>query len=255
MDNLGPSAAWGLLIGVSLLVGALVAATTKLPAAVAATITAFGGGVLLAAVALELIPEADAQVGESGTALGLVAGMLIYVGADAWLTRNEVTKAARRSGHAAAAGRSVVLHPNHAESARGESIAVGMFVDGVPESIALGLTIAEANLGTALLAGILIGNVVEAYGAAQPIIVGGHSARFAVTLMAVIGLSLFLATVLGATLLSGASSSVIGTTQAVAAGAVLAVIVVSIVPYAFNEVNSFVACAAVAGFVCGYLLS
>jgi ZIP family zinc transporter len=73
--------------------------------------------------------------------------------------------------------------------------------------------------------------------------------------MAAIGLSLLLATVVGATVLSGASPSVIGTTQAVAAGAVLAVIVVSIVPYAFDEVNSLVACAAVAGFVCGYLLS
>lgn len=73
--------------------------------------------------------------------------------------------------------------------------------------------------------------------------------------MAGIGLSLLLATVAGGTLLSGASSSVIGTTQAVSAGAVLAVIVVSIVPYAFDEVNSLVACAAVAGFVCGYLVS
>jgi ZIP family zinc transporter len=255
MDDLAASAVWGLLIGATLVGGALVAIATRLPERVAATVAAFGGGVLLAAVALELVPEADAQVGASGTALGLVAGMLIYVGADTWLTRDEVTKAARRSGHAAAAGRSMSLHPDHSQSARGESIAAGMVIDGVPESIALGLTIAEGRLSTALLAGIIIGNAVEAYGAAQPIIAGGHSARFAIVLMAGIGLSLFLATVLGATMLSGASSSVIGTTQAVAAGAVLAVIVVSIVPYAFDEVNSIVACAAVGGFVCGYLLS
>lgn len=255
MDNLGPSAAWGLLIGASLVAGAVVASATRLPERVAATITAFGGGVLLAAVALELVPEADTQVGASGTAIGLLAGMLVYVAADSWLTRDQVVKAARRSGHAAAAGRAMALHPNNAEAARGESIAAGMFVDGVPESIALGLTVAEGSLGTALLVGILIGNVVEAYGAAQPIVAGGHSARFALALMTTIGLSLVLATVLGGTLLSGASAAVMGTTRAVAAGAVLAVIVVSIVPYAFEEVNSLVACAAVAGFVSGYLLS
>ena len=246
---------WGLLIGASLVAGAFVATATRLPERAAATITAFGGGVLLAAVALELVPEAHAQVGESGTALGLLTGMLVYVGADAWLTRDEVVKAARRSSHAAAGGRAMTLHPNHSQAARGESIAAGMFVDGVPESIALGLTIADGHLGTALLAGILIGNVVEAYGATQPIVAGGHSARFALALMAGIGLSLLLATVAGGTLLSAASNSVIGTTQAVAAGAVLAVIVVSIIPYAFNEVNGLVACAAVGGFVCGYLLS
>ena len=78
---------------------------------------------------------------------------------------------------------------------------------------------------------------------------------FAIALMVGIGLSLVLATVLGATLLSGLSPSLVGTIQAVAAGAVLAVILVSIVPHAFDEVNSLVACAAVAGFVCGYLLS
>lgn len=54
------------------------------------------------------------------------------------------------------------------ETRRGESIAVGLFIDGVPESIALGLTIAEGELGAALLAGILVGNIVESYGSAQP---------------------------------------------------------------------------------------
>lgn len=254
MDNLAASTMWGLLIGASLVAGGFVASATRLPERRAAMITAFGAGLLLAAVALELVPEADAQAGTWWTAIGLFAGMLIYVAADAWLTRDDVMKAARRSGHAAASGRSMALHPNHSEAARGESMAAGLFVDGVPESIALGLTIADGSVGAALLAGILIGNLAEAYGAAQPIIAGGHSARFAIAMLAGIGLSLFLATVLGATVLSEASSTLIGTTQAVAAGAVLAVITVSIIPHAFDEVDSLVACAAVAGFVCGYVL-
>lgn len=242
------------MIGASLVAGALVASATRLPERLAAIITAFGGGVLFAAVALELVPDADAQAGTRWTAIGLLAGMLMYVAADAWLTLDEVARAARRSGHAAAAGRSMSLHPKHSEAARGESIAAGLFLDGVPESIAVGLTIAEGSLGLALLAGVLIGNFVESYGAAQPIVAAGRSSRFAVALLAGIGLCMLLATVLGATVLSGASPSVIGTTQAVAAGAVLAVISVSIIPHAFDEVSSLVACAAVAGFVCGYVL-
>jgi hypothetical protein len=50
--NLGASALWGLAIGSSLVVGAVVAARTSLPPAVAELVTAFGGGVLLAAIAL-----------------------------------------------------------------------------------------------------------------------------------------------------------------------------------------------------------
>ena len=254
MENLGESLGWGLAVGGSLLVGAVAAALLHLPKRVAATLTAFGGGILFSAIALELVPEADREAGTALTALGLLAGTLIYVGADWWLGRDEEMMAMRRSGHAAAAGAPMDMPDSRAETSRGESIAVGIFVDGVPESLALGLTIAEGEIGLALLAGVLIGNVVEAYGAAQPIIAGGRSARFAVTLLAAIGLSLALATVLGGTALADASPELVGTAQAVAAGAVLAVIAIAIVPHAFTEVNRAVATATTAGFIAGYLL-
>ncbi len=235
--------------------GAVAAALFQLPARVAATLTAFGGGILFSAVALELVPEADAEAGTALTALGLIAGTLVYVAADWWLGRDADMMAMRRSGHAAAAGRQMEMPSASSEAARGESIVVGLFVDGVPESLALGLTIAEGEIGLALLAGILVGNVVEAYGAAQPIVAGGHTRRFAVGLLAVIGLALACATVLGGTVLADASGELVGTSQAVAAGAVLAVISIAIVPHAFDEVNRAVASATVAGFVVGYLFS
>ncbi len=255
MGNLGASLGWGLAVGGSLVAGALVAALFRLPERVAATLTAFGGGILFSAIALELVPEADREAGPALTALGLLAGTLVYVGADWWLGRDADAMAVRRSGHAAAAGRQMEMPPSHAEAARGESIAAGIFVDGVPESVALGLTIAEGEIGVALLAGILIGNVVEAYGAAQPIITGGHTRRFAITLLTGIGVTLAFATVVGGTVLADASAELVGTAQAVAAGAVLAVISIAILPHAFSAVNRAVAFATVAGFIAGYLLS
>jgi zinc transporter, ZIP family len=253
MENIGGSLGWGLVIGGSLVLGAVSAAILRLPGRVAATLTAFGGGVLLAAIALELVPEADREAGAALTAAGLLAGTLVYVGADWWLGRDPKMMEMRRSGHAAAAGQPMTMRSS--EAMRGESIAVGLFVDGVPESIALGLTIAEGEIGVALLAGVLIGNVVEAYGAAQPIIAGGHTKRFAVTLLTAIGFALAFATVLGGTVLADASGELVGTAQALAGGAVLAVVSIAIVPHAFSEVNRLVASATVAGFIAGYLLS
>jgi ZIP family zinc transporter len=255
MENLGASLTWGLVIGASLLAGAVAAAAVQLPDRVAAALTAFGGGVLLAAIALELVPEADHQAGVALTAAGLLAGTVIYVAADSWLTRDEGMEEVRRSGHAAAAGRTMSVSSTDAETARGESIAAGIFVDGVPESVALGLTVAEGTVGVALLAGILIGNVVEAYGAAQPIIAGGRTRRFAITLLGAIGVALAFATMLGGTLLADASAELIGTAQALAAGAVLAVVSIAIIPHAFSQVSSLVASATVLGFIAGYLLS
>jgi ZIP family zinc transporter len=255
MANLAASAGWGLVVGGSLFAGAWAAVLLRLPASVAATLTAFGGGILFAAVALELVPEADDGAGGALTACGLLTGTLIYVGADAWLNREPRMRAMRRSGHAAAAGRPMAMPAGHAEAARGESIAAGIFVDGVPESIALGLTIAQGELGVALLAGVLLGNVVESYGAAQPILAGGHSRAFALRLLGGIGIALAGATIIGGTVLADASPAIVGTAQAIAAGAVLAVVSIAIVPHAFSEVSSRVAVATVLGFITGYLLS
>ena len=278
MENLGPAAGWGLVVAASLLAGALAAVMLRLPERIAAIATSFGGGILLAAVALELVPEADESAGAALTAAGMLAGTLLYVAADAWLSRDPTMRAQRRMGHAAAAGRpmsEMAEAPargksaapggsaargapdarNHSEAARGESIAAGIFVDGVPESLALGLTVAEGGIGVALLAGVLLGNVVEAYGAAQPILAGGHTRRFALGLLGGIGILLAGATALGGTVLADAADELIGTAQAIAAGAVVAVVSIAIVPHAFDEVSRTVATATVAGFIAGYLLA
>jgi ZIP family zinc transporter len=255
VTDLGASLGWGLVVGASLLAGAVAAALLKLPPRIAAVVTSFGGGLLFSAIAFELVPEADERAGTVVTVAGLVAGTLVFVGADGWLTRDDEMEAMRRAGQAAAAGRPMAMPSDAGEAARGESIAAGLVVDGVPESIALGLTVAEGSIGVALLVGIVVGNVVEAYGAAQPIVASGRTRRFAIALLGGIGLALAAATVLGGTVLVDASDSLVGGAQAVAAGAILAVISISIVPHAFEEVSRLVATATVVGFAAGYVLS
>jgi ZIP family zinc transporter len=276
-------AGWALLVTASLTIGAVAAAWVRLPETVAAVVTSFGGGILLAAVAFELVPEADTRAGAAWTAAGLLLGAVGYVVADAWLSRDERMEMTRRSGHAAAAGQpmmlsmfpepagrdrsppqsmSTAISPSAATTAalargqvaRGEAIASGIVVDGLPESLALGLMVAGGELGLALLVAVVIGNLTEAYGAAQPILAGGRSKRFAVGLLCGIGV------VLGLTTLVGGSAglmdqTLIGAAQAVAAGAVIAVLSISIIPYTFEQVSSRVALATVLGFCAGYLLS
>jgi ZIP family zinc transporter len=250
------AASWALLVAASLTLGAVAAVRLRLSERIAAVVTAFGGGILLSALARELVPEADARAGPWWTAAGVLAGAGIYVGVDAWLARDERLRTMRRSVHAAAAGRPISAATQHtAEASRGESIAAGIVADGVPESLALGLMAAEGGAGVALLVAVVVGNLTEAYGAAQPIIAGGHSRRFALTLLTGIGLALGATTVLGGTVVAAAGSTFIGVAQAVAAGAILAVLSISILPYAFDEASRRVALAAALGFTVGYLLS
>jgi hypothetical protein len=60
-----------------LVAGALVAVALRLPERIAAVVTSFGGGLLVAAIAFELVPEADERAGAAVTALGLLAGTLV----------------------------------------------------------------------------------------------------------------------------------------------------------------------------------
>lgn len=242
----------GLLVTASLVCGALGAARLRLPPRIAALITAFGGGILLAAVALELLPAADAAAGRVLTAIGLIAGAALYLSADAWLTREDSVAKMRRSGHAAASGEP--MHLDSGAIARGQAIAAGIVVDGIPESLALGLTVMEGGGGLALLVAVVLGNLTESYGAAQPLLAGGRSGRFTIGLLSGIGLALGVVTVLGGTVGAAAPAEVIGTAQAVAGGAVLAVLSISIIPYAFEEVRRDVAIAVTLGVVAGYLL-
>jgi zinc transporter, ZIP family len=250
--SIGPLSLLASTVAASLLVGAIVASRTTLPPRVAAIVTAFGGGILVASVALELIPDADEGAGPTLTAIGIAIGTIIYISADAFLTREQSPREMRRSGHAAAAGQAMSMTRD--EASRGESIAVGIFIDGVPESLALGLTTAQGALGRALLVGVLIGNVVESYGAAQPIVMSGRSRAFAIGLLGAIGIALALAVIAGGTVFADASSEFIGVAEAIAAGAVLAVVSISVVPYAFENVDQLAAAGIVAGFILGYLL-
>jgi ZIP family zinc transporter len=242
------------LVTGSLVLGAVAAATLRLPARVAAGLTAFGGGILLAAVALELLPAAHVSAGPALTAAGLVAGAAVFLVADHLLSRDSEMAMTRRSGHAAAAGAPMPMSGDPSAVLRGEAIAAGIVVDGIPESMALGLAVVAGDGGLALLAAVVLGNLTEAYGSAQPLLAGGRSRRFAMGVIAVIGVVLGGMTVLGGTLVVAAPPVVIGTAQAVAAGAVVAVLTISVIPYAFREVDRAAAVAVTLGLVTGYLL-
>lgn len=235
----------------SLVAGAALAGLVDVPDEIGAAVAAFGGGVLIAAVGLEVVPEAEELTGRAGTTAGIVAGALIFIGADWLLTREESQREFRRKMHASAARR---LERSSGGTARGESIALGIFIDGVPETAALGITIADGKIGMALLAGIVFSNLSESYGASAFMIHGGRSRPAAVALFAGIGAALLAALVVGAEALDAVPDGPIGIGVAVAAGAVLATVSISIIPNAFLEVSRFAAFAIVLGFVAGYLL-
>src|SRR3954447_8823899 len=143
---------WGLIGGSALVLGALVAWFARVSRDVVATVMAFGAGVLISAVAFDLMQEAEASGGLPATAAGFLAGALIYLGANAVLDR--------RGAHMRK--RSDRQPTEQQQAGSGMAIAVGALLDGIPESIVLGLgLIGGGSVSSTVLAAVFISNVPE----------------------------------------------------------------------------------------------
>jgi ZIP family zinc transporter len=127
---MGEAFVWGLVGGSSLVIGGVVALRVAITRRLLGLIMAFGAGVLISAVAYELVHEAfETSAGDGGIALGLLAGSAVFFTAEVLIDRLGGGEPPSGSGgHAAQAGRALVL---------------GIVLDGIPESLVLGLTVFE----------------------------------------------------------------------------------------------------------------
>jgi len=161
---------WGLLAGGALVVGAAIAWFVRVPQRVVASIMAFGAGVLISALAFDLVDEAESTGGLTATALGFLAGAGAYVVANVALARHG---AAHRK-------RSQDQQPSEDQhGGSGAAIAVGALLDGVPESVVLGLSLLSGNgVGVSVLAAIFISNLPEGLSSAAGMKRAGRSAVY-----------------------------------------------------------------------------
>ena len=158
---------WGLVGGAALVLGAAVAWWVRVPQKVIAGVMAFGAGVLISALAFELVDEAVRQGGAVATAGGFLAGAVVYVGANTALDRRGARHRKRSAGR----------QPSEDEqSGSGAAIAVGALLDGIPESVVLGLTLlGGGGVSPAVLAAIFISNVPEGLSSAAGMKQAGRS--------------------------------------------------------------------------------
>lgn len=121
MPESAQAGGWGLLAGSALLVGAAVGYLARIPRDLVASVMGFGAGVLLSAVAFELIAEADDRAGFTPT----VVGAVVYTGLNIVLARHGARHRKRSGGQQPS---------EHQQSGSGTAIALGALLDGIPES-------------------------------------------------------------------------------------------------------------------------
>jgi len=232
---------WGLVAGGALVLGAAVAWWVRVPPKIIAGVMAFGAGVLIAALAFELVDEAVRQGGATATAIGFLAGAIVYVAANAALERHGA-RHRKRSGD---------QQPSEDEqSGSGAAIAIGALLDGIPESVVLGLSLlGGGGVSPAVLVAIFISNVPEGLSSAAGMKQGGRSARYVFGVWGGIAVLSGLAASVGYLALDGVSPSIIAVITAVAAGAILAMLADTMIPEAFEKAHVLTGLITAVGFL------
>lgn len=237
---------WGLLAGGALVVGALVAWFVHVPQKVVAGIMAFGAGVLISALAFDLVDEAETTGGLVPTIAGFLGGAAVYVAANVALARRGA-RHRKRSGE---------QQPSEDEQeGSGAAIAIGALLDGIPESVVLGLSLlGGGGVGVPVLAAIFISNLPEGLSSAAGMKSNGRSARYIFGVWVGIAVASGLAGLLGVLLLDGAAPETIAVITAVAAGAILAMVADTMIPEAFERTHLYAGLLATLGFIAAFTI-
>ena len=241
------AALWGLLAGGALVVGAAIAWFVRVPPRVVAGVMAFGGGVLISALSFELMDEAYRRGGLLSTGLGFVAGAAVFTAAS-WLLSHRGARHRKRSGE---------QQPSEDEqSGSGLAIAVGALLDGVPESIVIGLSMLKGGaVSVVAVVAIFLSNVPEGLSSAAGMKKAGRPATYVFGIWIAIALASGLASWIGYALFRDFSEEVVAATTAVAAGAILAMLADTMIPEAFEQAHDLAGLITVLGFLAAFVLS
>lgn len=233
---------WGALAASSLLIGALLALARPWPRRRVGLVLAFGAGALISAVSFELAEEGIRIGSLKATAAGLGVGAIAYFGLDGAITR-------RFSAGHGRAGRTGGSDP-------GTSLALGAFLDGIPEQLVLGIGLAAGEgVSVGLLVAIFVSNLPEAIGSASEMRGAGSGRSVVLGLWAAVAGVCALASVAGYGLSDAVSGEARAAIDGFAAGALLVMLIDSMIPDATADAGRVAGLVTTLGFAVATALS
>jgi ZIP family zinc transporter len=239
---MGAAFGWGTLAASSLVIGAVLALVFRISLRVIGLIMGFGVGVLISAVAFDLVQEAfDKSSGHGWVAGGLFAGCLVFFGGDWLIGRLGGSQRKDPSGEQ--------------EGGSSLSIVLGSVLDGIPESMVIGLTIFEGGaVGAAYLAAVFISNLPESISSTAGLATSGWKKSRILWMWIAIALISGLASLAGYGLFQNSSPDTVAFVLAFAGGAILTMLAETMAPEAYEHGGKLVGVATTLGFAVAFTI-
>ena len=226
---------WGAIAASSLILGALLALARTWRTGLIGFVLAFGAGALISSVAFELAEEGLRIGSPMSVAIGIAVGAMAFFVAD-----RAVDKLGGRGGGASS----------------GLPLAVGALLDGIPEQAVLGIGLAGGKgVSIALLIAIFVSNLPESVGSASDMRSSGKSKQIVIGMWTAVSVVCALSTLGGYAIADVASGELKAGIDAFAAGALLVMLVDSMIPEAKDKAGNTAGLATVLGFAVAAALS
>jgi zinc transporter, ZIP family len=256
---MGEAFVFGAIASSALVLGALAGVRIRLPKRVLAAMLSFAAGALITALTFEMFEDSYEKGGIWRAALGLAVGAIVFTVVSYGLDRMaEGHRTDDQGSEKLDTDAAAVDAPASAASvtgAAGLALLAAATLDGVPESLVLGVSLSEGSGGLALLVAIFVANFPEALVGSASMRAQGRSALFILGSWTLCAVLLVFAVVLGAGPLAVATPETLSLPLAFAAGAVLAALADTIMPEAYEQGGPTVALSTAAGFVLSFVLS
>jgi ZIP family zinc transporter len=211
----------------SLVIGALLGVVRAWPSRAVGLVMAFGAGALISAVSFELAEEGIQVGGARPVAIGLAVGAVTYFVCDRLVDRRWPAS----------------------DAGAGTALALGAFLDGIPEQAVLGIGLAAGHgVGIGLVVAIFVSNLPEAVGSASDMRADGYSSAAITRLWIVVAVLCALATLGGYAVADVTSGGFNAAVNGFAAGALLVMLVDSMIPDATRKSGPVAGLATTLGF-------
>ena len=240
-DDVWAALALGAVSFVGLPVGAIAGWLSRMPHRPIAMVMSVGAGLLLAGISVKAAADAIRVAGPMAATLSLLLGAAVFSASNALLAQFG-------AAHRKRCGDCVGQPTESGRPGSGVAIALGSALDAAPEAMVLGIALRDPVVPLALLVAFSGGNLPVALSSTAGMRAAGRSYSYILLLWSAIALGGAVAIAAGYVAFGSLSETWPPRLQAFGAGALLAMVVETMIPEAFHDSPRFSGLLAAFGF-------